>query len=102
MARIFVRLGVTNQQVVDPTGPTIWGEGLDQLDPTVTLTPVVKAALSARANRVILKGSNDQGQPLVGEFTLADNWVEVEVKHRRLVAQHFLVYEFGGWQPRDN
>jgi hypothetical protein len=95
MARIFVRLAVSNSQVVDPTGSTIWGEGLDQIEPTVTLTPVVKAAMSVRAQRVVFNGGD-----LVGEFHLADDWVELEVRHGRLVAQHFLAYEFKGWQPR--
>lgn len=96
MVRVIVRHPVTLHGLVnDPSGTQVIGEGLDTLDPTVTLTPVVRAAFACGSNRVDILGA-----AVRGSFALADNWVEVEQRNGRLVAQHYSVYEFAGWQNR--
>lgn len=95
MARIIVRRPVQlGSLVVDHSGTTVWGEGLDQIEPTVIITPVVKAAFAAGASRVHLKGD-----ALAGDFVRDDDWVELEQRNGRLVALHFVVYTFQGWKP---
>lgn len=96
MAKIIVRHPVTlNALVADPTGVTIWGEGLDMIEPTVNLTPMVKAAFATKTSRVHFKGPEYEGA-----FELVDDWVEIELRNGRLTAHHFCVYEFRGWTPR--
>lgn len=93
MARIIVRHPVAlNHLVADPSGVTVWGEGLDQIEPTVTITPMVKATFATKASRVHFKGPEYEG-----DFKLVDDWAEMELRGNRLVAHHFCVYEFQGW-----
>lgn len=97
MPKVYVRLPVVlNNMVADPTGATVWGEGLDTIEPTVSLTPVVKAAFATKARRVHMKGAEYEGS-----FELVDDWAEIEPRHGRLTAHHFCVYEFQGWVPRE-
>jgi len=93
MAKVIVKRALSVQTLALPPVVTIWGEGLDQIDPTVSLTHAVKAAFAARAPRVHMKGPEYHGA-----FVLEDDWVEVANVGQRLVAEHFCVYKFQGWE----
>jgi len=96
MVKIIVqRPVIPNSLGSDVNGATIWGEGLNTIEPTVSLTPAIKAAFAVGAQRVHFKGPE-----FVGDFKLADDWVEVELRHGRLVLVRTCLYEFQGWVPR--
>ena len=96
MARVIVRRPVSLNGISSSTvGAAVWGEGTDQLDPPMELSPVVQAAFAVGARTVVAKGPEYEGS-----FVLVDDWVELEPKGGRLTAIRFSTYEFQGWMPR--
>ena len=90
MARVIVKRPVDDTSVVGGAGrlPTVVGEGLDSLDPTVTLTPAVKQAFLCLADSVLFQHENNT---LL--FAKTNDYCHVTLVDRRIMAVRYVIYE---------
>lgn len=95
MSRMIVQSPVSTRGMVDSSQSRVWGEGLEDLEPAINISPVVKSAFACLPERVLFKGVE-----YTGEFVRANDWVELENQGQRLNASRFTTYDFSGWRPK--
>ena len=73
--------------------PQVVGEGLQNIEPSVTLTPVIKQAFMAGSSVVFFQGDSHEGS-----FAKAEDYCCVRRVNDRTTAVRRIVYEFQGWR----
>lgn len=82
--------------MTDYSAGSVKGHGLAELNPTMTLSPVIQAAFLAMPSRVEIIAPAHYGI-----FVRTDEYCRVEVRGSRLVSYRVANYTFQGWEARN-
>lgn len=95
-ARVLVIYDIGSQvRLGGASRPLIVGEGLDQIEPSVTLTPVIRAAFAVGSALVQIDGDEYSGA-----FVRTGDVCSVSRQNNGIGAKRMLSYEFQGWKPK--